>query len=135
MPADASVDSTAAFTAAERNALVRSVATLLIRWGLGSDEACRLLGGIERAQWHRFVRPDSEGGDSTDLTPETALRAAHLITIHALLKQIFGDFERTRRWIHQPNARFADTSPLELMLNGELADIERVRAMLAAECA
>mgnify|MGYP006292307935 CR=1 FL=1 len=93
-PSDSAADRVA-FSAAERGALARAVATLLIRWGLGPDEACRLLGGIDRARWHRLADGgrDGQGGDAGEaLTPEAALRAAHLVAVHALLKQIFGDF-------------------------------------------
>ena len=49
------------------------------------------------------------------------------------LRIVFREPERGYAWIAKPNAAFGARTALEVMLNGELTDLMRVRRYLDAE--
>ena len=53
--------------------------------------------------------------------------------IHKGLRLIFGDSPRVYAWIKAPNAAFGGQSALDVMLQGELTDLIRVRRYIDAE--
>ena len=60
-------------------------------------------------------------------------RLSNLMGIHKALRLIFTDNERAHVWVRRPNAIFGGRPALDVMLDGELTDLMRVRRYLDAE--
>jgi len=124
---DASPETTR-ITDREAAAMARATVNLLARWGLTDAQACVLLGGISPRTWARW-----KAGDIGRLPRDLKARLSNLMGIHKALRIIFREPERAHAWIARPNAAFGGRSALEVMLNGELTDLMRVRRYLDAE--
>ncbi len=112
----------------EAAAMARAAVNLFARWGLTDAQACVLLGGISPRTWARW-----KAGDIGRLPRDLKARLSNLMGIHKALRIIFREPERAYAWIARPNAAFGGRSALEVMLNGELTDLMRVRRYLDAE--
>lgn len=116
------------FSRAERLALVRTALNLLSRWSATEDQARAILGGLSSSAYGAWNR-----GDVGNLTSDQAYRLVLLLQIHKALRIRFNCTERAYGWMYRPNAIFVGQSPMELIADGELAEIERVLAFLAAD--
>lgn len=93
------------------------------RWHLRNREARLLLAVPERTfyQW-KAGRPH--------LTTDQCDRISHLANIEIALTNIFNDRSMTRSWIRRPNEAFEERTPLDVMIDGGLSGILRVRTYL-----
>lgn len=98
----------------EREAMARAVVTLLAYLGVSDVTAGVLL--------------DGASGEQTE-------RMAVLLGIHAALRRIFPDGDRTARWVGATNGAFDGKSALGVMQAGGLAGMQRAKAYLDAEIA
>ncbi|MBB4004730.1 MbcA/ParS/Xre antitoxin family protein [Aurantimonas endophytica] len=111
----------------EGAASFRAAVNLFGRWGITDEQAATLLDMNVRTyrRW-KAQGPNAMGRD-------TRTRLSILMGIHKALRVIFGKSERVYQWIDAPNARFGDRTALDVMLNGEMTDLVRVRRYLDAE--
>lgn len=97
------------------------------RWGLSVDEQLTLLGSPARSTYFKWKK---EGGQ----IPEDALeRLSNLLGIYKALEILFPDAADAEGWISRPNKFFNGRTALEVMLDGRLNDILRVRGYVDAQ--
>jgi hypothetical protein len=115
-------------TAAEAQAMQRTVINLFERWKLTENQAATLLGGINPRTFHRWKKGEY-GRTSVDLNA----RMSNLMGIHKALRLLFKDALRGYEWIYRSNQVFSNQSALDVMLNGNFTDLLRVRQYLDAQ--
>lgn len=116
------------FTEAEVQAMLRAVLSLFDRWQLTDEQASKLLGDVAKRTYQRW-KTQHYGRVGVDL----AARLSNLLGIHKALRLLFTDANRGYGWIKRPNKDFGDESALEIMLQGQLTDLMRVRRYLDAQ--
>jgi uncharacterized protein (DUF2384 family) len=111
----------------EAAAMFRACVNLFGKWKLSDAEAAVLLDTAARtyARW--------KSGDLGRLGRDQRARLSNLMGVHKALRIIFKDSDRVYGWIRQPNRAFRMRTALDVMLDGELTDIMRVRRYLDAE--
>ncbi len=119
--------SPAPITPEEGAAGFRAVANIFAKWGLSEAQAATLL-DMSKSTYHRW-RMDGPGKVSRDL----AMRLGFLLGIHKGLRLLFRDPSRAYAWVKKPNDAFDGQSALDVMLNGYLTDLMRVRTYLDNE--
>jgi hypothetical protein len=117
----------APITDAEAAATFRAALNLFRHWQLTDAQAATLLDMPPRtfARW--------KTGDVGRIDRDGKARLSNLMGIHKALRVIFSAPARGYAWIRQPNEAFGGHSALDVMLNGELTDLLRVRRYLDAE--
>ncbi len=116
---------TPGFSRAEVQAMQRAVIRLLDHWGVTDAQAAILLGDIAVRTYQRWKQ-----GEYGRWTVDLAARLSNLIGIHKALRLLYTEADRGYRWIKAPNRAFADRSALDVMLDGQLTDLMRVRRYL-----
>jgi len=106
-------------------AMQRSILNLFERWQLTDAEAAILLGDISTRTLGRWRKSDL-GRVPRDL----AERLSNLLGIHKALRLVFAEPQRGYAWVRKPNRDFGGHSALDVMLQGSLTDILRVRRYL-----
>lgn len=119
---------TAAITDAEAEAMARAVVNLFACWAVRDHDACILLGGISPRTYARWKE-----GRIGRIPRDLKARLSNLMGIHKALRIIFADPQRAYAWVRRPNAAFGGASALDVMLNGDLTNLMRVRRYLDAE--
>lgn len=114
-------------TPEEAAAGFRAVSNLFVQWGLSEAQAANLLD--MSATTYRRWRKSGPGQISRDL----GMRLGTLLGIHKALRILFREPSRGYSWIKQPNEAFGGKSALDVMMNGYLTDLMRVRNYLDAE--
>lgn len=113
--------------AEHRRRLAQMVLRLFDHWNLGVRDQAALLGLSpcnEAELSEGFLLADNE---------DLLARAGHLLGIHESLRLIFPDnIELAYRWVSQPNRRFDNAAPLEIMTQG-LEGLLAVRCYLDCE--
>ncbi|MBL4851005.1 MAG: DUF2384 domain-containing protein [Gammaproteobacteria bacterium] len=115
------------YSTQELAAMQRAVMTLFKKWGISDDQAATLLGDIATRTYARWKK-----GSLGRLSIDQADRISNLLGIHKALRLLFKDPQRGYQWIATANDAFAGSSALDVMLNGRLTDIMRVRRYLDA---
>ena len=119
---------TKTFTDEEGAAMARAAVNLFERWELSDRQATVLLGGLSPRSYARW-----KAGNIGRLDRDLKARLSNLIGIHKALRLTFTDNDRIYDWIKRPNEAFGGRSALNVMLEGELTDLMRVRRYLDAE--
>jgi len=114
-------------TQQEAAAMFRATVNLFGKWELTDEQAATLLDMPLRS--YRRWKAEGPGRVSRD----GAARLSNLMGIHKALRIVFSEATRGYAWIKADNAAFAGLNALEVMLDGELTDIMRVRRYLDAE--
>lgn len=96
-------------------------------WNLSTDEQLTLLGSPGRSTFFKWKK---SGGN---LPQDTIERISHMLGIYKSLQILLPNPESADGWIKKPNAYFDDRSALEVMLDGQVVDIYRVREYLDAQ--
>ena len=112
----------------EAAALARTTVNLFRAWGLTDAEARVLLGDMTQRTWARW-----KVGDIGRIDRDLRARMAILMGIHKALRYLFTEPARAYGWVKRPNQAFGGRSALEVMLQGDLLDLVRVRRYLDAE--
>lgn len=115
-------------TEAEATAMARAVVNLFARWGLTDAEAREILGGLAARTFARW-----KAGEVGRIDRDLATRLSLLMGIHKGLRYLFSDPARGYRWVKAPNAAFAGRTPVEIMAEGSIFALARVRSYLDAE--
>lgn len=114
-------------THAEAAAMFRAAVNLFRLWGLTDEQAAVLL-DLTLRTYRRW-----KAGDVGRLGRDGRARLSNLMGIHKALRLIFRDPQRGYDWIRKPNLTFGGRSALDVMLEGDLTDLMRVRRYLDAE--
>ena len=110
---------------AEGEAMARAVVNLIARWDITDAQASILLGGLSARTWARW-----KAGNIGRIPRDLKARLSNLMGIHKALCIIFTDNNRVYSWVKRQNDAFNKIPALNVMLNGELTDIMRVRRYL-----
>ncbi|HHO69600.1 MAG TPA: DUF2384 domain-containing protein [Gammaproteobacteria bacterium] len=111
----------------ERLQLTRAILNMLEDWGIRERDQVALLGLDIKPRELRRIRDERALPDD----PEVMLRVEHLISIADALRTTF-PFSRHmgRLWMHKPNRRFRQRSPLATMVEDGMAGMISVRSHL-----
>jgi len=112
----------------EFRAMQCTIIKLFKYWSISDRQAAILLGGIAPRTFQRW-----KIGEYGRLRPDLAARLSNLLGIHKALRLLFKKPSRVYGWIKRPNATFSGYSALDVMLNGQLTDLMRVRRYLDAQ--
>ncbi len=115
----------AGYSSDQIKAMQRTVINIFARWGVNDHDAAILLGGISAKTFRRW-----KDGDYGRVGRDLADRMSNILGIHKALRVIYRDTERGYQWIAAPNEAFGGRSALDIMLDGGMADIRRVRLYL-----
>jgi len=115
-------------TVEEAQAAARAVVNLFARWELMEEEACQILGGLSLRTYARWKK-----GEIGRIDRDLATRLSLLLGIHKGLRYLFHDPEQAYGWVKKPNAMFGGQRALDVLLEGSIFALQRVRAFLDAE--
>ncbi|WP_417580538.1 MbcA/ParS/Xre antitoxin family protein [Pelagibacterium sp.] len=115
-------------TAPEAAAMARTVVNLFDRWELSDAQSRDILGGLATRTYARW-----KAGDVGRIDRDLATRLSLLMGIHKGLRYLFSDPARGYGWIKKPNAAFGGRSPVDIMAEGSIFALARVRSYLDAE--
>jgi hypothetical protein len=107
--------------------IMETFAKLADDWDLSTDEQIVLLGSPGRSTFFKWKK---SGGN---LPHDTVERLSHLFGIYKSLQILLPEAQAADRWIKRPNAFFGDRSALDVMLEGHVVDIYKVREYLDAQ--
>lgn len=96
-------------------------------WGLNAEQQITLLGSPARSTFFRWKR------EEPNMPADTSERISHLTAIFKDLGILFDTPWAGDRWLRAPNKVFEGLSALDVMLEGRLVDIIRVRQYLDAQ--
>lgn len=111
----------------EAAAMFRAVVNLFRLWRVTDEQAATLL-DLPLRSFRRW-----KAGDLGRISRDGKARLSNLMGIHKALRLIFREPQRGYDWIKAPNAAFAGSAALDVMLGGELTDLMRVRRYLDHE--
>lgn len=115
-------------TAREAEAMVRAVIRLFEKWQVSDADAREILGGLAARTYARW-----KAGELGRIDRDLATRLSLLMGIHKGLRYLFSDLERGYTWVKKPNQAFGGRTPVEVMAQGDIFSLARVRAYLDAE--
>lgn len=115
------------FSGEEVQAMQRAFVKLAELWGLSDEQASVLMGEISVRTFRRW-----KSGELGRAGIDIAARLSNLMGIHKALRLLFKEPTRGYGWIKRPNDAFGGTTALDIMLNGQITDIMRVRRYLDA---
>lgn len=109
----------------EGAAMQRAILNLFARWRITDAQAGILLGGVSTKTIGRWRK-----GELSPVSRDLADRMSNLLGVHKALRILFADPQRGYDWIRKPNADLGGPSALEIMLQGGMMDIVRLRRYL-----
>ena len=114
-----------------RRSLAKMIMTLFDHWGLKTADQAALLGLSPSARTtlnrYRNGQPFADNQDLLD-------RAGHLLGIHKSLRLIFPhNKDLAYRWVTQPNKRFGNVPPLEIIKERRFEGLLAIRRYLDFE--
>lgn len=115
-------------TAEEAFAAARAVIVLFEKWGLTDAVARDVLGGLSPRTYARW-----KAGDHKHITRDQATRLSLLMGVHKGLRSLFKDPRRGYAWMTKPNDIFGGRTPAEIMAQGDMFSLARIRSYLDAE--
>ncbi|WP_439633923.1 MbcA/ParS/Xre antitoxin family protein [Glycocaulis sp.] len=115
-------------TEAEAAALARTAVRLFEKWTLTDDEACAILGGLSSSTFARWKQ-----GKLEHIDYGLAMRLSLLLGIQKRLRHLFTDPWRGYAWVKKPNQVLGGFTPVEIMKQGDIASVVRIREYLDAE--
>lgn len=118
----------ARITAHEAEAMARAVIRLFDRWKLSDAQAREILGGMPARTYARW-----KVGQMARIDRDLATRLSLLMGIHKGLRYLFTDPARGYAWVKKPNLALGGRSPVDIMTEGDIFSLARLRAFLDAE--
>jgi uncharacterized protein (DUF2384 family) len=115
-------------TDSEAEAMARAVVRLFGRWLLSDAEAREILGGLAPRTYARW-----KVGEHGRIDRDLGTRLSLLMGIHKGLRHLFSDPRRGYAWVKKPNRAFGGRTPVEVMAQGDIFSLARVRSYLDAE--
>lgn len=115
-------------TPAEAAAMARTVVNLFARWDISDAQARDILGGLAARTYARW-----KAGEVGRIDRDLATRLSLLMGIHKGLRYLFTDPARGYGWIKKPNSALGGRSPVDIMAEGSIFALARIRSYLDAE--
>jgi len=112
----------------EAEAMARAVIRLFDRWQISDAQAREILGGLPARTFARW-----KAGEIGRIDRDLATRLSLLMGIHKGLRYLFTDPARGYAWVKKPNTLFGGRTPMDIMVQGDIFSLARVRAYLDAE--
>jgi hypothetical protein len=108
---------------------IRSFFKIAERWDLDNQEQIALLGSPAQSTFYKY-----KGGDVGTLSLDVLTRISLVLGIFRNLRILFPDFALADRWVKLPNTNpiFGGKTPVQLMAQGEMDSLYRVRRLLDA---
>ena len=128
LPRTEAIPENAALTEAEAAAMARAVVRLFENWQLSDAEAREILGGLAARTFARW-----KTGETGRIDRDLATRLSLLMGIHKGLRYLFAEPQRGYDWVKKPNRAFDNRSPAQVMSEGSIFALARVRHYLDAE--
>jgi len=128
LPRTEAIPDIASVTEAEAAAMARAIIRLFERWGVSDAAARNVLGGLAARTYARW-----KGGEVGRIDRDLATRLSLLMGIHKGLRYLFADPERGYAWVKKPNQNLDGRTPLDIMTEGSMFGLMRVRSYLDAE--
>jgi hypothetical protein len=112
---------------------LRAFLAIADRWGLDEDDRRRVLGAPSASAYGRWVQR-ARAGDALVLPTGVLMRLAAVLTVHRLLRHLFGAGPEALDWLRAPHdaSPFAGQPPLVLVTGGSLEGIDAVCRYLNA---
>jgi hypothetical protein len=114
-------------TPAKLAAAMRAFFRIMDAWGVGTEDARRLLGRPGRSTLFKW-----KAGDVKSVPYDTVRRVSLCLGIYRALQLIFKSPAQADGWVKRPNAAFGGRTALEHMLGGDITDLATVRRYLDA---
>lgn len=112
-----------------RRDLARTIASLFMKWQLGTEEQMNLLG--MSAESRKVLKPYLRGERALPDSRDTLDRAGYLLGIHKGLRLLFPEDEGLRYdWVRRRNQALDQRRPLDIMLEQGLIGIARVARLV-----
>lgn len=111
----------------EAGAMFRAVVNLFGLWKVTEKQAAVLL-DLSVRSYTRW-----KGGGKASWNRDLKARLSNLMGIHKALRIVFREPQRGYDWVRAPNSVFGGRSALDVMLDGNLTDLMRVRRYLDSE--
>ncbi|HEV7434220.1 MAG TPA: MbcA/ParS/Xre antitoxin family protein [Pseudorhizobium sp.] len=112
----------------EAAAGARAIVRLFSDWQLADADARQILGGISASTWARW-----KNGNVGRVNQDLATRISLLLGIHKGLRYLFIDNMQGYAWVKKPNLTFEGQSALDVMRQGSIFSLQRVRRYLDGE--
>lgn len=128
IPRTAAQPSIPQITADEASAAARAVIKLFEKWKLTDAVAREILGGLPARTYARW-----KTGDHGRIDRDLATRLSLVLGVHKGLRILFTEPERGYAWVSKPNDNFGGKTPVEIMSQGDIFSLARIRAYLDAE--
>jgi len=112
----------------EAEAGARAIVNLFDRWSVTDEQARAMLGHMSQRSWARW-----KAGEFGRINHDLATRLSLLLGIHKGIRYLFTDRQDGYRWIKKPNATFGGESALDVLTQGSIFSLMRVRNYLDAE--
>lgn len=110
---------------------LRTVLNILDAWKVAPQDRLALL-GCDQETYDRWIRTRQLG----EIPSGTLERLSYVLGIWKALKTLFPDPLVADTWVHRPNSapEFNGSTPLAIMLRGQIEDLSLVRNFLDAWC-
>lgn len=128
LPRTAAIPDASQITAEEAAAMARAAIRLFEKWRVSDAGARAMLGGMAARTYARW-----KAGEPGRIDRDLATRLSLLMGIHKGLRFLFSDPARGYAWVTKPNRAFDGRTPAEVMAEGDMFSLARVRAYLDAE--
>lgn len=128
LPRTVAAPEAAQITEAEAAAMARATTRLFEKWQLPDGAAREILGGLSARTYARW-----KTGEVGRIDRDLATRLSLLMGIHKGLRYLFSEPSRGYAWVKKPNHAFAGRSAADVMGQGDIFSLMRVRAYLDAE--
>lgn len=96
-------------------------------WQLSTEDQIKLLGSPGRSTFFKWKK------DGGPLPRDTNERISHLLAIFKALEIMLPDERAADGWVRRPNEYFRGQSALDVMVDGHVFDIYRVRQYVDAQ--
>ena len=115
---------------------LRAAMRIFAAWGLDDAAASTLLGGVGLSTLRRWRRDLEAGRDvKIDVRRDLTDRLSLILGIYKALQILFPSTAQADAWVSRTNSNpvFGGRSALDVMLNGGMDDLYRVRRFLDAQ--
>lgn len=96
-------------------------------WGVGNDEARRILGAPPVRTFYEW-----KAGRVRRMPEDAIRRIGYVAGIYKALQILYSNPAQADAWVRQPNRHFGGQTPLERMAAGDVTDLAAVRAYVDA---